>query len=75
MGTDLREKVRGILGQTPDQMGNAQWIGHVLNRLQLTDNSRRKHHVGDKLYAIDRPEVLDMMQRYDASVIENGMAK
>ena len=67
--------MRGILGQTPDQMGNAQWIGHVLNRLQLTDNSRRKHHVGGKLYAIDRPEVLDMMQRYDAPVIENGMAK
>ena len=74
-GTDLREKVRGILGQTPDQMGNAQWIGHVLNRLQLTDNSRRKHHVGGKLYAIDRREVLDMMQRYDVPPIENNMVK
>ena len=29
-GTDLRERVCSILGQTPDQMGNAQWIGHVL---------------------------------------------
>jgi hypothetical protein len=56
-------------------MGNAQWIGHVLNRLQITDNSRRKHHVGGKRYAIDRPEVLDMMQRYDAPAIENGMVK
>ncbi len=74
-GMDLREKVRGILGQTPDQMGNAQWIGHVLNRLQLTDNSRRKHHVGGKLYAIDRREVLDMMQRYDVPPIENGTTK
>ncbi len=74
-GIDLRERVRGILGQTPDQMGNAQWIGHVLNRLQLTDNSRRKHHVGGKLYAIDRREVLDMMRRYDVPPIENGGAK
>ena len=74
-GTDLREKVRGILGQTPDQMGNVQWIGHVLNRLQLTDNSRRRHHVGGKLYANTRREVLDMIQRYDVPPIENGMAK
>ena len=74
-GTDLRERVRGILGQTADQMGNAQWIGHILKRLQLVDNSRRKHHVGGKVYAIDRREVLDMMQRYDVPPIENGGAK
>jgi hypothetical protein len=60
-GTDLREKIRGLLGQSADEMGNAQWIGHVLKRLQLMDNSRRKHHVGGKLYAIERHEVLDMM--------------
>jgi hypothetical protein len=74
-GTDLCEKVRPILGQTPDQMGNDQWIGHVLNWLQLPDKSRRKHHVGGKPYAIDRREVLDMMQRYDVPPIEDGMAK
>jgi hypothetical protein len=74
-GTNLRERVRGILGQTADQMGNAQWIGHILKRLQLVDNSRRKHHVGGKVYAIDRREVLDMMQRYDVPPIENGGAK
>jgi len=68
---DLREQVGGILGQTTDQMGNAQWIGHVLNRLQLTDNTRRKHHMGGKLYAMDRREVLDMMQRYDVAKIES----
>ncbi len=74
-GTDLRERVRGILGQTADQMGNAQWIGHILKRLQLVDNSRRKHHVGGKVYAIDRREVLDMMQRYDVPPVENEGAK
>jgi DNA primase len=71
-GTDLREKIRGLLGQSADEMGNAQWIGHILKRLQLIDPSRRKHHVGGKLYAIERREVLDMMQRYDVPPIENG---
>jgi hypothetical protein len=74
-GTDLREKIRSLLGQSVDEMGNAQWIGHVLKRLQLIDNSRRKHHVGGKLYAIERREVLDMMHRYDVPPIENGTPK
>jgi len=68
-GTDLREKIRSLLGQSADEMGNAQWIGHILKRLQLIDQSRRKHHVGGKLYAIERREVLDMMQRYDVPPI------
>ena len=67
--------MRGILEQTPDQPGNAQWIGYVLNRLQLMDNNRRKHHVGGKLYSIDRREVLDLIRRYDVPPIENGTAK
>jgi hypothetical protein len=74
-GTDLREKIRSLLGQSADEMGNAQWIGHILKRLQLIDQSRRKHHVGGKLYAIERREVLDMMQRYDVPPIENGTSK
>ncbi|MBZ0296387.1 MAG: hypothetical protein K8L99_27750 [Anaerolineae bacterium] len=74
-GTDLREKIRSLLGQSTDEMGNAQWIGHILKRLQLIDQSRRKHHVGGKLYAIERREVLDMMQRYDVPPIENGTSK
>ncbi len=74
-GTDLRDKIRSLLGQSTDEMGNAQWIGHILKRLQLIDQSRRKHHVGGKLYAIERREVLDMMQRYDVPPIENGTAK
>jgi hypothetical protein len=71
-GTDLREKIRSLLGQSTDEMGNAQWIGHILKRLQLIDQSRRKHHVGGKLYAIERREVLDMMQRYDVPPIHES---
>jgi hypothetical protein len=70
-GTDLREKIGSLLGQSADEMGNAQWIGHILKRLQLIDQSRRKHHVGGKLYAIERREVLDMMQRYDVPPIHD----
>jgi hypothetical protein len=47
-----------LLEQPVDEMGNAQWIGHILKRLQLIDNSRRKHHVGGKLYAVERRVVL-----------------
>jgi len=71
-GTDLREKIRSLMGQSADEMGNAQWIGHILKRLQLIDQSRRKHHVGGKLYAIERREVLDMMQRYDVPPIHEN---
>ncbi|HEX2621604.1 MAG TPA: hypothetical protein VHL11_15705 [Phototrophicaceae bacterium] len=46
-----------------------------MKRLQLIDQSRRKHHVGDKLSAIERSEVLDMMQHYDVPPIENGTPK
>ena len=74
-GTDLREKIRSLLGQPADEVGNTQWIGHVLKRLQLIDQSRRKHYVGGKLYAIERREVLDMMQRYHVPPIENGTSK
>jgi hypothetical protein len=74
-GADLREKICSLLGQSVDEMGNAQWIGHVMKRLQLIGPSRRKHHVGGKLYAIERHEVLDMMQCYDVPLIENGTPK
>jgi DNA primase len=73
---DFRSDIESrLLGQSADEMGNAQWIGHILKRLQLIDQSRRKHHVGGKLYTIERREVLDMMQRYDVPPIENGTAK
>jgi hypothetical protein len=74
-GVELREKIRMLLGQSQDEMGNAQWIGHLLKRLQLTDNARRKHYVGCKLYAIKRFQVLDMMKRYDVPIIESDRLK
>ncbi|MCU0462966.1 MAG: CHC2 zinc finger domain-containing protein [Anaerolineae bacterium] len=69
-GSDLREKIRGLLGMSGEEMGNAQWIGHILKRLQLIDPSRRKHHVSGKVYAIERREVLDMMRRYEVVPVE-----
>jgi hypothetical protein len=69
-GVDLREQVRNLLGYSNEQMGHAQWLGHILNRLQLTDRHRRKAYSGGQMYAIKRGEVLDMMRRYDVSVVE-----
>jgi hypothetical protein len=69
-GVDLHEKIRILLGQSQEEMGNAQWIGHLLKQFQLTDNTRRRHYVGGKLYAIERLHVLDMMKRYDVPIIE-----
>lgn len=67
---DLREQVRQLLGYTNEQLGHAQWIGHILNRLQLTDRNRRKAYSGGQMYAIKREDVLDMMRRYDVLTIE-----
>jgi hypothetical protein len=67
---DLRETVQKILGISPEQMGSAQWIGHLLKQLQLVNPARRKHHSGGKVYAIARAEVLDMMRRYEVEVLE-----
>jgi len=60
------------MGVTPEQMGSAQWIGHLMKQLQLTDPSRRKHFSGGKLYAISRAEVLDMMRRYDVEQVSTS---
>jgi 5S rRNA maturation endonuclease (ribonuclease M5) len=68
--SDLREQVRQLLGYTNEQLGHAQWIGHILNRLQLTDRNRRKAYSGGQMYAIKREDVLDMMRRYDVLTIE-----
>lgn len=74
-GTDLREKIYGLLGQSANEVGNAQWTGHILKRPQLIDQSRRKHQVGGKLYAFEQREVMDMMQRYAVPAIENEISK
>jgi hypothetical protein len=38
-GTELREKIRSLLGQPADEMGNTQWIGHVLKLCRLLRSS------------------------------------
>jgi hypothetical protein len=68
---DLREKVREMLGYNVDQMRHAQWIGHILNRLQLTVRNRRKAYTGGQLYLIECNQALDMMQRYEVEVTIN----
>ena len=70
-GSELRGLVAQLLSISIDQMGNAQWIGHILNRLQLTDKRRRKHYSGGKMYGIERGQVIDMMRRYDVPKIES----
>jgi hypothetical protein len=45
---DLREVVRELLGYTKEQLGHAQWIGHILNRVQLVDRNRRRVYAGGK---------------------------
>ena len=67
--SDLRDKVRELLGYDKDQMGHAQWIGHILNRLQLTNRNRRKAYTKGQMYLIERPEVTDMMRRYTVEAI------
>jgi DNA primase len=68
--SDLREQVQALLSYTKEQMGHTQWIGHILNRLQLVDRNRRKAYAGGQMYRIQRDELLDMMHRYDVHVIE-----
>lgn len=62
---DLRERVARLLGQTSDRMGDGQWIGHIVKRLHLADEGRRKRANDGIAYAIQPEEVLDMMRRYD----------
>ncbi len=67
---DIREQVRDILGYTKEQMGHAQWIGHILNRVQLVDRNHRKTYAGGQMYSFKREDILDMMRRYDVRCIE-----
>lgn len=70
--SELRDQVRHLLGYSPEQMGHAQWVGHILNRLQLTDRNRRKAYTAGQMYAVERDDVLDMMRRYDVGVVEKS---
>ena len=65
----LREQVAKLMGQSPEDMGHAQWIGHILKRLHLLDDARRKRSTEGMAYAIDLADVQDMMRRYDVDSI------
>jgi len=69
---DLRDKVCDLLGYNAEQMGHAQWVGHILNRLQLTDRNRRKAYTGGQMYLIRRDEIMDMMRRYDVESVSQS---
>ncbi len=67
----LREQVATLLGQPVEQLGHSQWIAHILNRLHLLDNRGRKRLMDGMVYAVQRSVVLDMMERYNVSAIQN----
>jgi hypothetical protein len=67
----LREQVAILLGQPVEQLGHSQWIAHILSRLHLLDNRRRKRLMDGMVYAVQRAVVLDMMERYNVSAIQN----
>lgn len=68
----LRERVARLIGQSVEKMGDAQWIGHILKRLHLLDDARRKRGMDGVTYAVKPSEVLDMMRRYDVAVIRES---
>jgi hypothetical protein len=68
--TDLRAQVRELLVIPEDQMGSAQWVGHIMKRLQLTDRRRRKAYAGGQMYLIQREQLLDMTDRYDIDEVQ-----
>jgi DNA primase len=65
----LREKVARLIGQPVEKMGDAQWIGHILKRLHLIDESGRKRGMDGIAYAVRSFDVIDMMRRYDVTTI------
>ncbi|MEZ4666448.1 MAG: hypothetical protein R3E39_00775 [Anaerolineae bacterium] len=68
----LREHVAKLLAQPSEKLGDAQWIGHILKRLHLLDDARRKRGMDGMVYAVQPAEVIDMMRRYDVAVIQES---
>jgi DNA primase len=67
--TTLREQIARLLNQPVEQMGHTQWIAHILKRLHLLDESKRKRDTEGMVYAINPLEVRDMMRRYNVACI------
>jgi hypothetical protein len=68
----LREHVAKLLAQPVEKLGDTQWIGHILKRLHLLDDARRKRGMDGMAYAIQPTEVIDMMRRYEVAVIHES---
>jgi hypothetical protein len=68
--SDLRAQVRELLDIPEDKMGSAQWVGHIMKRLQLTDRTRRKAYSGGQMYLIQCKQVQDMLDRYDVQKVQ-----
>ncbi|MBE2182400.1 MAG: hypothetical protein IAE89_03140 [Anaerolineae bacterium] len=65
----LREQVAKLIGQPVEKLGDAQWIGHILKRLHLVDETRRRRDVNGMTYAVQPAEIADIMRRYDVNAI------
>jgi DNA primase len=61
----LRERVARLIGQPVEKMGDAQWIGHILKRLHLLDETGRKRGMDGMTYSVKPHDVIDMMRRYE----------
>jgi hypothetical protein len=72
--SEVREQVASLLGQSVETLGHAQWIAHVMSRLHLLDNARRKRQMDGMIYGIQRAHVIDMMQRYGVEAISQSDA-
>ena len=57
------------MGNAADKTGDGQWIGHVLKRLYLIDEARRKRQTDGIVYAVNPGDVIDMMRRYNVAPI------
>jgi Toprim domain-containing protein len=68
----LRERVANLLAQPVEKLGDTQWIGHILKRLHLLDDARRKRSMEGMTYAVQPNEVIDMMRRYEVAMIHES---
>ncbi len=72
---DIRQQVDRLVRDVEDTARSAQWIGHLMIRLQLTDHQRRKPYAGGQMYEIARTEVVDMMHRYGVPMLSNPFSE
>ncbi len=49
-------------------LSTRRWIGHILKRLHLLDDTRCKRGMDGITYAVKPTEVLDMTRRYSVSL-------